>query len=205
MELRLARTSLEKLGPDFSGHGYITQSNVSTSYLCSGRFGSLNSPFSDFFWKSWGPTFSGRGYITQNTAVTSYLCWGRFGSLNSPFLGLFETFSRRSPVGARVRVPRSCPARQEGLLDPCSGAPSGERLQMGGRFCFRLSCHPQTPVIEPCPGDVMVQTQVTAQGGWGRRPKGEAPRSEAGALGARWLSPARPQPPRSCHPRRSRS
>src|SRR5271157_2817334 len=41
------------------------------------------------------------------------------------------------------------------------------------------------------------------RGGWGRRPKGDAPRSESGALGARWLSPARPQPPRSCHPRRS--
>ena len=43
------------------------------------------------------------------------------------------------------------------------------------------------------------------RGAWGRRPKGDAPRSEAGALGARWLSPARPQPPRSCHPRRSGS
>ena len=33
-----------------------------------------------------------------------------------------------------------------------------------------------------------------AGGGWGRRPKGDAPRSEASAPGARWLSPARPQP-----------
>ncbi|MGO8899511.1 MAG: hypothetical protein ACLQU5_14375, partial [Isosphaeraceae bacterium] len=41
----------------------------------------------------------------------------------------------------------------------------------------------------------MVQKQVTPRGGWGRRPKGDAPRSEAFALGARWLSPARPQPP----------
>jgi len=43
------------------------------------------------------------------------------------------------------------------------------------------------------------------RGGWGRRPKGDAPRSAAGALGARSLLPARPQPPRSCHPRRSGS
>ncbi len=50
-----------------------------------------------------------------------------------------------------------------------------------------------------------VQKRVTAQGGWGRRPQGDAPRSEASALGARWLLPARPQPPRSCRPRRSGS
>ena len=37
------------------------------------------------------------------------------------------------------------------------------------------------------------------RGGWGRRPEGDAPRSEASALGARWLSPARPQPPSSSH------
>ncbi len=34
----------------------------------------------------------------------------------------------------------------------------------------------------------------------GRRPKGDAPRSEASALGARRLLPARPQPPSYCHP-----
>ncbi len=33
------------------------------------------------------------------------------------------------------------------------------------------------------------------RGGWGRRPKGDAPRSEAGALGARSLWPARPRHP----------
>ncbi len=37
------------------------------------------------------------------------------------------------------------------------------------------------------------------RGGWGRRPKGNAPRSEASALGARWLLPARSQPPNSRH------
>jgi len=41
----------------------------------------------------------------------------------------------------------------------------------------------------------VVQKRVTAQGGWGRRPAGDAPRSDASALGARWLLPARPQPP----------
>ena len=49
------------------------------------------------------------------------------------------------------------------------------------------------------------QRRSQLRGVWGRRPKGDAPRSEAGALGARWLSPARPQPPCSCHPRRSGS
>jgi hypothetical protein len=47
----------------------------------------------------------------------------------------------------------------------------------------------------------MVQKQVTSPGGSGRCPEGDAPRSEACALGARWLLPARPQPPSSCHPR----
>src|SRR5271157_5488383 len=45
----------------------------------------------------------------------------------------------------------------------------------------------------------MVQKRVTTQSGWGRRPEGDAPRSEASALGARWLLPARPQPPSYCH------
>jgi len=48
-------------------------------------------------------------------------------------------------------------------------------------------------------GKGMVQKQVTARGGWGRRPEGDAPRTEASALGARWLLPARPQPPSFCH------
>ena len=41
----------------------------------------------------------------------------------------------------------------------------------------------------------MVQKQVTPRGGWGRRPKGDAPRSEASALGAagcRQLDPSHP-------------
>ena len=37
------------------------------------------------------------------------------------------------------------------------------------------------------------------RGGWGRRPKGNAPGSEASALGARWLLPARSQPPNYRH------
>ena len=37
------------------------------------------------------------------------------------------------------------------------------------------------------------------RGGWGRRPKGNAPRSEASALGARWLLPAQSQPPNYRH------
>src|SRR5271166_3994542 len=37
------------------------------------------------------------------------------------------------------------------------------------------------------------------RGGWGRRPKGNAPRSEASALRARWLLPARSQPPNYRH------
>src|SRR5271157_6096697 len=37
------------------------------------------------------------------------------------------------------------------------------------------------------------------RGGWGRRPKSNAPRSEASALGARWLLPARSQPPNYRH------
>ena len=47
-----------------------------------------------------------------------------------------------------------------------------------------------------------VPASETTSGGWGRRPEGDAPRSEASALGARRLSPARPQPPISCHPQR---
>ncbi len=47
-----------------------------------------------------------------------------------------------------------------------------------------------------------VPASDTTSGGWGRRPEGDAPRSEASALGARRLSPARPPPPISCHPQR---
>src|SRR5271157_253680 len=64
----------------------------------------------------------------------------------------------------------------------------------GSRTCARLALH---RMEERLAG--MVQKQVTAQGGWGRRPEGDAPRSEASALGARWLLPARPQPPSYCH------
>jgi len=46
------------------------------------------------------------------------------------------------------------------------------------------------------PGEAWFKRRSQLWGGWGRRPKGETPRSEAGALGARWLLPARPQPPR---------
>src|SRR4029077_7171504 len=35
----------------------------------------------------------------------------------------------------------------------------------------------------------IVQNQVTVWGGWGRRPEGDAPRSDASVPGARWLSP----------------
>jgi hypothetical protein len=34
---------------------------------------------------------------------------------------------------------------------------------------------------------------------WGQARKGAAPRSETGALGARWLQPTRPQTPSFCH------
>ncbi len=41
----------------------------------------------------------------------------------------------------------------------------------------------------------MVRNWVTASGGWGQSREGDAPRSEAAALDARRLLPARPQPP----------
>ncbi len=52
-------------------------------------------------------------------------------------------------------------------------------------------------VFEQLAGDTLgvVHQWVTASGGWGRSPEGGAPRSEASALGARRLLPARPQPP----------
>ncbi len=53
----------------------------------------------------------------------------------------------------------------------------------------------------PSPADI-VDTWETASSGWDRRPEGDVPRSEPSALGARRLSPARPQPPISCEPRR---
>ena len=45
----------------------------------------------------------------------------------------------------------------------------------------------------------MVQKRVTAQGWLGSTPEGQRPRSEASALGARWLLPARSQPPNYRH------
>ena len=49
------------------------------------------------------------------------------------------------------------------------------------------------------PAGAWFKSRLHLRGGWGRRPEGDAPRSEASALGARWLSPARPQPHSSCH------
>ena len=61
---------------------------------------------------------------------------------------------------------------------------------------LRLGCHPETPVIEPCPELGMVQKRVTGQGGWGRRPQGDAPRSAAartrGSLTSGQLDPSHP-------------
>ncbi len=48
----------------------------------------------------------------------------------------------------------------------------------------------------------VVLKSKTDSGGWGQSPEGDAPRSEAFALGARRLLPARPQPPFSCQPAR---
>ncbi len=46
------------------------------------------------------------------------------------------------------------------------------------------------------------QASETTSGGWGPSPEGDAPSSEASALGACRLSPARPQPPNACQPQR---
>ena len=43
------------------------------------------------------------------------------------------------------------------------------------------------------------KSRLYLRGGWGRRPEGDAPRSEASVLGARSPWRARPQPPSSCH------
>jgi hypothetical protein len=51
----------------------------------------------------------------------------------------------------------------------------------------------------------MVQTQVTAQGWLGSTPEERRPQIGGWRAGARSLLPARLQPPRSCHPRRSGS
>ncbi len=46
------------------------------------------------------------------------------------------------------------------------------------------------------------EASETTSGAWGPSPEGDAPRSEASVLGASRLSPARLQPPDSCHPLR---
>ena len=55
-----------------------------------------------------------------------------------------------------------------------------------------------------CPPNLgMVQKRVPAKrGGWGRRPKGNAPRSEAAALGGSLAAATRSQPPNSSSPAR---
>src|SRR5271157_5106958 len=50
-----------------------------------------------------------------------------------------------------------------------------------------------------CQNEAWFKSGLQLRGGWGRRPKGNAPRSEASALGARWLLPARSQPPNYRH------
>src|SRR5271166_1775351 len=48
------------------------------------------------------------------------------------------------------------------------------------------------------PSQAWFKSGLQLRGGWGRRPKGNAPRCEASAPGARWLLPARSQPPNLC-------
>ncbi len=54
----------------------------------------------------------------------------------------------------------------------------------------------RTGVLEAFLFPAWFKRRSQLRGGWGRHPKGDAPSSEAGALGARSLLPARPQPPR---------
>src|SRR5208282_2953951 len=105
----------------------------------------------------------------------------------SPNEGPNGWVGRRSPN--QTNSQRKQPGSEGGQDQPCS---MSDRAWPGG-----LKDRPTAGQTAAAIG--MVQKRVTTQGGWGRRPEGDAPRSEASALGARWLLPARPQPPSYCH------
>src|SRR5208282_4740222 len=105
----------------------------------------------------------------------------------SPNEGPNGGVGRRSPN--QTNSQRKQPGSEGGQDQPCS---MSDRAWPGG-----LKDRPTAGQTAAAIG--MVQKRVTTQGGWGRRPEGDAPRSEASALGARWLLPARPQPPSYCH------
>jgi hypothetical protein len=76
-------------------------------------------------------------------------------------------------------------------------APEVDRARRAGHASSRRSASGQRCCEQRTgPMRAWFKRRSQLRGGWGRRPKGDAPRSAAGALGARWLSPARPQPPR---------
>ncbi len=96
-------------------------------------------------------------------------------------------------------------AFQSGRGQPLS-ATQGKRV---ATFALVTTVGPQPRPARSTPGEpgraadrqacaAWFKRRSQLRGAWGRCPKGDAPRSEAGALGASWLSPARPQPPLSC-------
>jgi len=103
---------------------------------------------------------------------------------------------------------RSVVRPQDHAVPPCPrlrpvGAAQADLAEERGEHNFhlvliltRISCEPSTKPRSTRAAWFKRRSQL--RGGWGRRPEGDAPRSEAGVLGARWRSPARPQPPR--HP-----
>ena len=137
----------------------------------------------------------------------------------SPCLGsgpaCSPTRSNRRSGNRSGRIP-DCSSRESiqrrALAEPLHGGKSGRprprrsAVPGGGRgvrpFSRRAVLERVRPVTESGRAKrkgASFKSRLQFRGGWGRRPEGDAPRSEASALGARWLSPARPQPPSSCH------
>jgi len=101
----------------------------------------------------------------------------------------------RKVYSGGVMTSRLIPGRIELIYSP---ARTSARANPPFRVRFPVS---EGPLRHLMPAWFKPRSQL--RGGWGRRPQGDALRSEASALGARYLLPARPQPPCSCHPRRS--
>ena len=142
---------------------------------------------------------------TQATPATDLMVFPAVSDHNRPLVRL--AFICRPRLGAQVkRIGSSLatapplglappgyeipPLRgwQKPLQDPTPVERGRTVISNGGRFQTCLLRHGST--------------RVTAQGWLGRRPRGVTPDPRLAArLAARWLYPARPQPPRSCHRR----
>jgi len=114
--------------------------------------------------------------------------------------------TQERPIPDFCRPPPFCSAGitllEASELDASAGDAGGNSRDVSDADAVANGGDRMSPRGENSENRAWFKSRCHLKGGWGRRPEGHAPRSEASALGARWLSPGRPQPPSSCHLRR---